>query len=367
MQRSAPSQCRRRILVQVNVRSVFQRNHALRWIVPTGVVGVAAIIASGVLSAQAISDLPPRTAAQLLVDVEKAHVDGLSGTIVAKASLGIPALPSGAISGNLLSLLSGSHTARVWYAGTDKQRFALLDTLSEADVFHNGRDIWTYNSSTHDATHMVLPAQSATQEPPATTPTLTPEQAAEQALRAIDPTTIVSTDAARRVAGRAAYDLVLVPRDPSSRIGSVRIAIDGNTKIPLGVQLYARGDHSPAVDVAYTRIRYSVPDMSNFTFTPAKSVKIKEAPFPAAAQQGHHPVTTIGTGWTTVVRMRVADLGANGAEMAYLQALPRVSWAGGSGRLFDSRLVTVLVCDDGRLYAGPVDKSVLIADAAARK
>ena len=28
---------------------------------------------------------------------------------------------------------------------------------------------------------------------------------------------------------------------------------------------------------------------------------------------------------------------------------------------------TVLVCDDGRLYAGPVDKNVLIADAAARK
>jgi hypothetical protein len=44
-----------------------------------------------------------------------------------------------------------------------------------------------------------------------------------------------------------------------------------------------------------------------------------------------------------------------------------VSWAGGSGRLFESKLVTVLICDDGRLYAGPVDKNVLIADAAARK
>src|SRR5215475_8256324 len=200
----------------VNVRSVFLRNHALRWIVPTGVVGVVAIAASGVLSAQAISDLPPRTAAQLLVDVENAHVDGLSGTIVAKASLGIPALPSGAAtSGNMLSLLSGSHTARVWYAGPDRQRFALLDTLSEADVFHNGRDIWTYDSATQEATP--------------TAPTLTPEQAAEQALHAIDPTTIVSTDSARRVAGRDAYELVLAPRDRSSHIGSVRIAIDGKT------------------------------------------------------------------------------------------------------------------------------------------
>jgi outer membrane lipoprotein-sorting protein len=351
----------------VNVRSVFLRNHALRWIVPTGVVGVVAITASGVLSAQAISDLPPRNAAQLLVDVENAHVDGLSGTIVAKSSLGIPALPTGATSGNLLSLLSGSHTARVWYAGRDKQRFALLDTLSEADVFHNGRDIWTYDSSTHEATHMLLPAQSGSQEPPVTAPTLTPEQAAEQALRAIDPTTIVSTDAARRVAGRAAYELVLAPRDASSHIGSVRIAIDGKTKIPLGVQVYAKGEGSPAIDVAYTRIRYDLPDMSNFTFNPAKSVKIKNAALPSATQHGGYDATTIGAGWTTVVRMRLADLGARGAEMAYLQSLPRVSWAGGAGRLFESKLVTVLVCDDGRLYAGPVDKDVLIADAIARK
>jgi outer membrane lipoprotein-sorting protein len=352
----------------VNVRSVFLRNHALRWIVPTGVVGVVAIAASGVLSAQAISDLPPRTAAQLLVDVENAHVDGLSGTIVAKASLGIPALPSGAAtSGNMLSLLSGSHTARVWYAGPDRQRFALLDTLSEADVFHNGRDIWTYDSATHEATHMLLPEQSGTQEPPATAPTLTPEQAAEQALHAIDPTTIVSTDSARRVAGRDAYELVLAPRDRSSHIGSVRIAIDGKTKIPLGVQVYARGDNSPAIDVAYTRIRYDVPDMSNFTFTPAKSVKIKKAPFATSTAPHGGDATTIGSGWTTVVRMRVADLGASGEETAYLQSLPRVSWAGGSGRLFESKLVTVLICDDGRLYAGPVDKNVLIADAAARK
>lgn len=351
----------------MNVRSLFQRNHALRWIVPTGVVGVVAIVASGILSAQAISGLPPRTAAQLLVDVENAHVDGLSGTIVAKASLGIPVLPSGAASGsNLLSLLSGSHTARVWYAGPDKQRFALLDTLSEADVFHNGRDVWTYDSKTHEATHMVLPADSDTHKSPATTPTLTPDQAAEQALRAIDPTTIVSTDTARRVAGRAAYELVLAPRDANSHIGSVRIAIDGKTKIPLGVQVYARGDSSPAIDVAYTRIRYNVPDMTNFTFTPAKSVKIKNASFTPSAQHGYDGAT-IGTGWTTVVRMRVGDLGANGEETAYLQTLPRVSWTGGSGRLFESKLVTVLICDDGRLYAGPVDKNVLIADAAARK
>jgi outer membrane lipoprotein-sorting protein len=363
-----------RILLHVSVGSIFIRHPALRWIVPTCVVGVVALIASGVLSAQASPHLPPRTAAQLLADVKGAHVDGLSGTIVAKSALGIRGLPDSISAGDgLLGLLSGSHTARVWYAGPQKQRFAMLDTLSETDVFHNGRDLWTYDSSTREATHTLLPVDSAGKSKPAptTSPTLTPEQAAEQALKAIDPTTIVSTDAARHVAGRDAYELVLAPRDTSSQVGSVRIAIDGSTKVPLGVQVYAKGGHSPAIDVSYTRITYAVPDMDNFTFHPPKSVKIKESPLVPGGPHATHDgdIATIGKGWTTVVRLRSTDIGASGAEKQYIDSLPKVSWTGGSGRLFEvnSGLVTALITDDGRVYAGAVDESVLIAAAARHK
>ncbi len=355
----------------MSVGSIFVRHHVLRWIVPTGVAGLVALAASGVLSAQASPNLPARTAAQLLADVKSAHVDGLSGTIVAKSALGIRGLPTSVSGGEgLLGLLSGSHTARVWYAGPQKQRFAMLDTLSETDVFHNGRDLWTYDSSTRRATHTLLPTDSggANHPGPATTPTLMPEQAAEQALKAIDPTTIVSTDSARRVAGRAAYELVLAPRDATSRVGSVRVAIDGKTKLPLGVQVYAKGGASPAIDVSYTRITYAVPDLDNFTFHPPKTVKIKETPITSLASSGSD-VATIGTGWTTVVRLHLADLDTSSAETRYLETLPKVSWTGGSGRLFEvnSGLVTALITDDGRVYAGAVDKSVLITAAQQRK
>ena len=339
---------------------------------PVGVAGVVALVASGALTAQASPNLPDRTAAQLLADIEGVQIDGLSGTIVAKSSLGIPALPSSSTStGGLLSLLSDSHTARVWYAGADRQRFALLDTTSETDVFHNGRDLWTYDSTKREATHTLLPAKTDhnTEPNPATTPTLTPEQAATQALKAIDPTTIVSTDSARRVAGRAAYELVLAPRDASSRVGSVRIAVDGKTKLPIGVQIYAKGQRSPAIDVSYTRISYAVPDLDNFTFHPSKTMKVKQTPVAPNAQgstSASEP-TTIGTGWTTVVRLQPADLAANSAEQQYLNRLPRTSWKGGSGRLFESKLLTALFTDDGRLYAGAVDKGVLIAAAAQHK
>jgi len=80
------------------------------------------------LTATARQSLPPRSAAQLLVDVQKARLDGLSGTIVQTSDLGLPALPgvAGNNSSEFSSLVSGSHTLRVWYAGPQRARVALL-------------------------------------------------------------------------------------------------------------------------------------------------------------------------------------------------------------------------------------------------
>jgi outer membrane lipoprotein-sorting protein len=362
-ERSAGSQCLQRILVQVSVNAIFLRNHALRWIIPTGVAGIVALAASGVLSAEATPNLPARTAAQLLADVETAHVDGLSGTIVGKTSLGLPALPGGSSAG-LIGLLSGSHTSRFWYAGPNKQRFALLDTLGETDIFHNGRDVWTYDSSKHEASHTVLPPSTHERRAtPPSIPAVTPEQAAEAALKAIDPTTVVTTDSARRVADRAAYELVLSPRDTSSRIGSVRIAIDGKTKIPLGVQVYARGAGAPAIDIAFTRISFAVPDDDNFTFTPPASAHVTSGSPDRHGVSSVPDAATIGKGWTTIVKLSSSDLQQNGELGAVIGSLPEVSWTGGSGRLFESKLLTALLADDGRVYIGAVDKNVLIAAA----
>lgn len=357
----------------MSATAIFLRHHALRWIVPTGVAGIVAIAASGALNAGATPNLPPRTAAQLLADVENAQVQGLSGTIVGKTSLGLPPIPGASSSSTgVLGLLSGSHTARVWFAGGAKQRFALLDTMGETDVFHNGRDLWTYDSSNHEATHTLLPVSEATRhDTPSTAPSLTPQEAATAALQAIDPTTVVTTDSARRVADRSAYELVLTPRDGSSRVGSVRIAIDGKTKIPLGVQVYPRGGNSPALDVSFTRISFAVPDNDNFVFTPPPSAKVKQS---SGMDKGPGVstlpgITTIGKGWTTVLKADVPGMLANarGEQKAIIDSLPTTSWPGGSGRLFESKLLTALLTNDGRLYIGAVDPNVLISAAQHHK
>ena len=74
--------------------SVFRSRPALRWLVPSAaaVLVIGGGAAAGTIAASAEPSLPERSAAQLLVDVQNAKVDGLSGTIVQTADLGLPSL-----------------------------------------------------------------------------------------------------------------------------------------------------------------------------------------------------------------------------------------------------------------------------------
>lgn len=354
----------------------FGSRRALRWLVPLGAVGVVALLASGALSADAKGNLPAQSAAQLLAEVGNSKVAGFSGTVVEKASLGLPELP--ALGGDSagtgpLGLLTGSHTARVWYAGETKQRIALLDSLGEQDMFRDGRQLWQWNSDTRTATHSTLPDAAAASATPA--PVLTPDAAARRALDLIGPSTVVSTDRAGTVAGRAAYVLVLTPKDAHSRVGSVRISVDGKTKVPLAVQVYPRSSQKAAIDISFTRFSDAVPSNDNFDWTPPAGVAVTE-PTPSRHPSGYQaPVSEVpamskvGDGWTTVAQLKnvpsLAALGKQSKEAdVLLGSLPQVHGAWGSGRLFSSRLVTALFTTDGRVFVGAVDPELLYQAAA---
>jgi hypothetical protein len=364
----------------------------LRWAVPAAAAAAVAVAASGVLTADADPPLPPKTAAALLVDLQHPVLTGLSGTVVQRSDLGLPLPPTPRNIGGetLASLFTGSHTLRVWNAGTTKQRLALLDPLGESDVVRNGRDLWLWSSGTHTATHYRLPSQAAEETELSPPVGLTPQQAAEAALEAIDPSTAVSTDGTRSVAGRAAYELVLSPRDARSLIGQVRLAVDAQTHLPLRVQVYARNTGTgPAFEVGYTRISYAVPGDEQFRFSKPPGVPVTEGnlswptgepngsgkPAPPGHRDAHPGMRTVGTAWTTVavipdVQLSTGKSGGQGgvnAELAgLLDRLPRVSGTWGSGRLLTSKLVSALLTDDGRLVVGAVSPDLLYAAAGHR-
>jgi outer membrane lipoprotein-sorting protein len=353
--------------------TILRQHRALRWSVPACVAGVVALASAGVFTARASSErLPAKTAAALLADVQSARVSGLSGTIVAKMSLGLPSVPS--IGGNqgqasLPSLLSGSHTMRFWYDGPDRQRVALLGTTNETDLFHNGRDLWQWDSDGHVATHTLLPAGH---QAPAANIELTPQQVADRAIKAITPSTQVTVAANRQVADRSAYELVLTPRDTATLVGTVRIAVDGKTKMPLGVQVFARGNSSPAIDVSFSHVTFKTPAADNFAFTPPPGASVKQS---SAADHSAKPepdtapgsATTIGSGWTSIFEYRTTPAQIAKVAGPLLGQLKAVNGTWGHGRLVTSALLSVLVTDDGRVFAGAVDATALYAAAITHK
>jgi outer membrane lipoprotein-sorting protein len=352
------------------------RLRALRWGVPVVAAAAVVVVSTGVFTAQAGPSLSPRTAGQLLVDLQGAKVDGLSGTVVQDSNLGLPELPqtgSGGQGGaaSLTSLLTGSHTLRVWYAGEDKQRVALLGSLGETDVVRNGTDAWLWTSDTNSATHVKVPAGRAGAHEADQLPAgVTPQQAAEAALTALDPTTRVSTASTSRVAGRDAYELVLAPKDDRALIGQVRLAVDAKTSVPLRVQVYPKNSsNGPAFQVGFTSVSFDVPGAAQFQFNPPPNAKVTEGSLPTGSApsvgdraKARQAVTTVGSGWTTVALLP-GPTTTDGALSAFLNQLPRVSGSWGTGRLMTSALVSALVTDDGRLIVGMVPPELLYAAA----
>ncbi|MEU4427925.1 sigma-E factor regulatory protein RseB domain-containing protein [Actinoplanes sp. NPDC024001] len=378
--------------------SVFRSRPALRWLVPSAaavaVIGGGA--AAGTIVASADPALPERTAAELLVDLQNADPDGLSGTVVQSSDLGLPGIAgllgqAAGSGGGLTSLIAGSNTARVWYAGDEKVRLALLGTDGETDVIRNGSDVWVWNSSKNEGTHAKLPADK---QDPKSLPTgvpSTPQEAADAALAAIDPSTKVATTGAAEVAGRDAYEMVLTPKDDTSLVGQVRLAVDAVEHIPLRVDVYAKNAVKPAVRVAFEQISFDVPDAEQFTFNPPPGAKVDEAgtvfaPHGAKpdavkpeARQGADAASepkVIGKGWTSILTAKLpetpdavaADAAKAGAEesqmvQSFLNTMPKVSGEWGSGRLLSGALFTVLLTDDGRVFAGAVTPEALYAVA----
>ncbi|MDF8262930.1 LolA-like protein [Luteipulveratus flavus] len=363
--------------------SLLTDHPSVRWAAP---VAAACLIGGGVvasrMTASADTELPTRTAAQLLNDVQSASVPGVSGTVVASADLGLPALPgpAGRGSSELSSLISGTHTMRVWAAGSDRTRLALLGSNGESDVVRNGNDVWLWSSQQKKATHLRLPAGSAAahhESVPAT-----PQETSRRILDTLQPSTTVSVDGTTSVAGRAAYELVLEPKQSGSLVKDVRVAIDGKTHVPLRVQVHSTRISKPAIEVGFTSVDFGRPDAGQFTFNPPPGTDVTTktvAPQKNSAGMMNDVAgllkatkpNVIGSGWTSVLTARVPEQmpgqksGENGPSVDQLVGmLPRVQGAWGSGHQLQGTLFTALVTDDGRLLVGAVPPQTLYAAAA---
>jgi hypothetical protein len=257
---------------------------------------------------------------------------------------------------------------QVWYGGWDRQRVALLGAGDETDLFRHGNDVWQWSSSDGVALHSTLGGRltdALHREPPES---LTTGALADEALTSMNTDTDMGLANEVEVADRPAYDLVLTPHNKATKIGSVHIAIDGATKVPLGVQIYPKGSTTAAIDVAFTSIRFGQPAARNFEFVPPPTASITELGqrLTSTPVRGAQLADVAGAGWTTVYRIAGGPkVKSSGSTNAAFRNMPTVSGHWGKGRLVESGLLSVLVTKDGRVFAGAVQPARLYAVAAA--
>ncbi|MGD9483800.1 DUF2092 domain-containing protein [Streptomyces sp. TRM70308] len=410
---------------------------AMRYAVPVAVAAVT-VASVGLVPALAESgdpELPEITAEELVAKIAASDVQRLSGTVEISSDLGIPGLTGGGGGGlfgggphgdrgergepaesdapydgaapeggqspadpadKLLELAGGEHTLRVAVDGPERQRLSVVEDTAEYSLIHNDGEVWAYDSASDTAYHAEAPEGGAERERPAPGPQdLTPGEAAEQLLGAVDDTTAVRVEGTTTVAGRDAYELAVAPKDAAhSTVEAVRIAVDAENGTPLRFALDAGDGGAPLVEAAYTEVDFGKPAAELFTFTPPKGTEVTEADEWDAAEgpAGGHgaggvnglpglgslaelggDVEVVGEGWSSVVKIAAppgvvgegAGLGSPEADGFLDKLTQRVEGDFGTGRVFSTRLVNAMLTDNGTVYLGAVTKDGLVEAANA--
>lgn len=362
-----------------------------RWL-PAAVVPsiVAAGAVLGSVQAGAAVDLPDKSPQELLELVADSDVRTFSGTLEQASALGLPELP-GDRDGNddggrsraeaALEFLTGSHTARVYLDGYDKARLQIMDRWAERDVVRNGREVWLYNSRENTAAHATLPDRAADKDAHRDyAEAYTPADLARHFLETVDPATEVTVAEDAMVAGRTAYRLVLDPDSDRTLVGSVVLAVDSETGLPLSVEVEARGQDTPAFELGFTELNLEAPAAELFAFTPPAGATVTEH---AVREHGtDHPghagdetadgtgdatadkdgkAIKHGSGWETVIELPARDL-PQVPDLLRTELTQPVD----GGRLLSTALVNVFLADDGRVFAGAIPPELLQTAAEGR-
>lgn len=385
-----------------------------RWTVPAvaGVAVVAAVTIPTLASADP-ADLPDRTPSELVAAIAEAEPVPMSGSAVYTARLGLPEIPAELTGGaDPLNLLSGSSTIRMWTDAESRSRVSLLGATSEYSVVTDGAEAWTYSSGSHEVTHLTLGPETrlrlaeaeeeqAAAEAAGTVPT--PQELAQDALARAEEHSDVTVVDPVVVAGRDAYQVVVTPTDAGTLVDRIVIAVDGETLVPLSVQVWStEATDAPAVELAYTDVSFAAPSDAALTFSVPSGAEVTEKVVElgegdvSSHGTGELPegTTVTGEGFATVVEREGVDIEGliSGDPEAIADELDDSPFGGGpggdlagefaggsdldtaalyeqlttpvdGGRLLSTTLLSVLITDDGRVLVGAVPSQTLLEAA----
>jgi hypothetical protein len=165
---------------------------------------------------------------------------------------------------DVASLFGKASHLRVWVAGADRWRVDRLSVTGEVDTYRDGDSITTWDSSARRTTRLEQVTQLRLPRPA----DLLPAEMGRRLAAAVGPRDDVRAIDSRRIAGRAAAGVRIVPGSATSTVASADLWIDEARGVTLAVDVTARGGKAPTLASETLTISFGPPDVDRLTFTP---------------------------------------------------------------------------------------------------
>jgi outer membrane lipoprotein-sorting protein len=242
------------------------RRAAVRWTVVVALIAVLASLPT-IVGALPASDTDV-SAPELRAAVLASDTVAFSGFAESAGGLDLPVTDQLT---SVADLFSDRTTMRVWWRGPADNRVDVLTPGGETGTHRDPTGTWTweYENATAtrgQATPLALPAP----------PDLLPHSLG---LRLLSEATDaeVSRIGARRVAGRDALGLRLTPAEAASSVGRVDVWVDGDTGLPLQVQVFEKDVGRPALDTRFLDLDLTAPSAVTTAFEPPPDARVRVA------------------------------------------------------------------------------------------
>lgn len=251
-----------------------------RWAVVAGLVGALGSLPA--LAGALPADGSAATADELLQRVRASDDVAWSGYGTSRGTLVVPDVRE---LSDLPGLVGETTRARAWWRGPDDWRVDALSLVGQTDTTRDADGGWTWQSADRRAVRIVGDLEVRL---PAAGDLLAPVLGHRLAGTADVEATRLP---ARRVAGRSADGLRLVPREPqATTVRSVDLWVEPRTGLPLRVEVRTSAD-APSLTATLLDLDLSGPEPADTAFErPARAdVVVGEAPDIAAAADRFAP------------------------------------------------------------------------------
>ncbi|CCQ14965.1 putative sigma E regulatory protein, MucB/RseB [Rhodococcus sp. AW25M09] len=232
------------------------------------VLGIGVLVAAPAAVERLPVEASTIDAAELLSRLQSSTATPYSGYAQAVGGVLLPVTDG---LGGLPDLLGDTTSLRAWYRGPDSWRVDTVRLAGERDLYRTPTRLWKWDYEQNTA--VLTPAPEPSLRLPREADLLPPELG-QRLLSEATPDEVTRLPT-RRIAGRDAPGLQLVPNEPQSTITEVDVWADPDSGLPLRVDVLGAGATRPIVSTAFLDFSSAIPDADTVRFVPPPGTDVQ--------------------------------------------------------------------------------------------